>query len=62
MGRYTGEQVRIVAERSLVASVEKLEMLRSYGFNCTHEFHAGFWLVHYQLPRLRLVGGYEMRS
>lgn len=62
MSRYvSSEQVRIVAERSPVASVEKLEMLRGFGFTCTHEYHAGFWLVHYKFPELRLVAGHAVK-
>lgn len=52
---YVTEASKIVVEKSLTASVEKLEMLRGFGFDCKHEFHCGFWLVHYKFPKLKLV-------
>lgn len=57
MSRYVSTDSKIVVERSLTASVEKLEMLRGFGFNCKHEYHAGFWLIHYKFPKLVLVAG-----
>jgi hypothetical protein len=57
---YMSSSSKVVAERSLTTSVEKLEMLRSYGFDCKHEYHAGFWLIHYQFPKLKLVAGHAV--
>lgn len=62
MASYMSTDSKIVAERSLTASVEKLEILRGFGFDCKHEYHAGFWLVHYKWPRLKLVGGYAVAN
>jgi len=60
MADYMSTDSKIVVERGLTASVEKLEMLRSFGFDCKHEYHAGFWLIHYKFPKLKLVSGHAL--
>lgn len=54
---YTANDSKIVADRKLADSLEHLDMLRGFGFSCEVERHAGFWLIHYKFPKLRLVGG-----
>lgn len=57
---YIGCRDRVEASRSIVDITEKLEMLRSFNFSCKLERHCGFWLLHYQMPRPRLVGGHAV--
>lgn len=59
---YVTEASKIVVERKLLDSIEKLEMLRSYGFDCKHEYHCGFWLIHYKFPALKLVSGHAVKD
>lgn len=59
---YVGSQSRIVVRRNLLDSLAVMDMLRSYGFSCWHERHCGFWLVHYEFPRLKLVAGNAVRQ
>lgn len=54
---YSSNASKIVACRRWADADSKLEMLRSLGFSCKLERHCGFWLIHYQLPKIRLVGG-----
>jgi hypothetical protein len=57
MADYMATDSKIVVCKQLADSVEKLEMLRSYGFSCKYERHCGFWLIHYKFPKLKLVSG-----
>lgn len=52
---YIGSRARIEAGRSITDMTEKLEMLVGFGYSCKLERHAGFWLLHYEFPRLALV-------
>lgn len=57
---YIGSRARIEAGRSITDMADKLEMLRGFGFDCKLERHCGFWLLHYEFPRLKLVAGHAM--
>lgn len=59
---YIGFRDRIAASRSIEDITEKLEMLRGFGFDCKLERHCGFWLLHYQYPRLKLVVGHVLHA
>lgn len=59
---YIGTRARIEAGRNINDLVEKLEMLRGFGFSCKLERHCGFWLLHYEFPRLKLVAGHALNA
>ena len=58
---YVANDSKIVVCRRLGDMQDKLDMLRSYGFDCEVERHAKHWLIHWRFPRLQLVGGRVVR-
>lgn len=59
---YMSNKEGVVANRKLSESMESLDLLRSFGYNCTVERHCGFWLIHWTFPRLKLIGGRAVLS
>lgn len=61
LSSYGADTSKIAVARRWKDAESKLEMLRSYGFDCEVERHCGFWLIHWRFPKLRLVGGQTVR-
>ena len=59
---YLGNVERVEARRRLADALEVKEMLISFGFVANVERHAGFWLIHWKFPKLRLVDGHVSNS
>lgn len=52
---YLGKVERIEATRDVEEMEEKVEILRSYGFNVNVDVHVGFFLIIWTFPKLECV-------